>query len=276
MTKGLHKSLVEKAIVEDLPSGDLTTDLLELGQNQARALIVAKEDLVLCGRPLVDETYQQISDQIEIKWHFAEGDFVLAKQCLASVKGPANAILKGERVALNFLGRLSGIASLTRCFVKEVAHTKCKILDTRKTTPGLRQIEKYAVQIGGAMNHRMNLSEAILVKENHVAAVGDMTECLRRIRDRSKLPIEVEVRNLTELQIALKANAERILLDNMSDSQLIEALSYIPEEVFVEASGGMVLERVKTVAETGVDFISVGALTHSAPCADISLLIQKD
>lgn len=266
--------IIGAALAEDMPSGDLTTDSLDINQKFVRAKIIAKEDLVLCGVDLVTEAFRQTAGNIDLKWHFQDGDLVLNKQVIVTLAGPIAGILKGERVALNFLGRLSGIASLTRCFVKEMNGTECKILDTRKTTPTLRHLEKYAVKVGGGQNHRMNLSDAVLIKENHIAAVGGVSESIRRVRSRTKLPIEIEVTDLTELQAALAENVERVLLDNMSNQQITEALAYIPDHVFVEASGGMTLDRVRSVAELGVDFISVGALTHSAPNADVSLLIQ--
>jgi len=242
----------------------------------ARARIIAKEDLVLFGQEVATEVFKQCSDQITSKWHFKDGDLPLKGQTVVTLKGPIGPLLKSERVALNFIGRLSGIATLTRCFANEVAHTSCKILDTRKTTPGFRFLEKKAVVAGGGFNHRMNLSDAVLIKENHIAAVGGLKAALERAKSQTRHSVEVEIRNLSELQVALGENVERLLLDNMNNQELAEALAYIPDHVIVEASGGMTLERVKSVAELGVDFISVGALTHSAPCVDLSFLLMHE
>jgi nicotinate-nucleotide pyrophosphorylase (carboxylating) len=190
------------------------------------------------------------------------------------LRGDLIQLLKAERVALNFLGKLSGIATLTRCFVQETKGTSCKILDTRKTTPLWRELEKEAVRTGGGTNHRMNLSQAILVKENHVRAAGSMEKAIAAIRKKTSEPIEIECSTLKEVEIAVNERVNRILLDNMTTEQLREARAAVPRQIQVEASGNMRLERIREVAATGVDFISVGALTHSAPVADFSLLFE--
>jgi nicotinate-nucleotide pyrophosphorylase (carboxylating) len=271
----VYESIINIAIKEDLPQGDLTTDNLGLQDKVARARLVAKEDLVLSGTELFSATYAHLSSDIKIDWSFQDGQFVLAKQTICTLKGPAVPLLKGERVALNFLGRMSGIATLTRCFVEKVKHTKTKILDTRKTSPGLRLLEKTAVRHGGGENHRMNLSAAVLIKENHIRAAGGIRSTLEKFKKIARGPVEIEVRNLNEAQEALAGGANRLLLDNMTNEQIKEVLKIIPHNVTTEASGNMNLDSVSAVAELGVNFISVGAITHSAPCADVSLLFDE-
>lgn len=273
--KAILKEIVRNAIEEDLPSGDLTTDLLRMANRQARAKLIAKDDLVVCGVEAFEEVFHQIDPDVKIQWHFKEGDLAISKQCVATVSGPCTALLKAERVALNFIGYMSGIATLTRCFVKQVEHTQCKILDTRKTRPGHRELEKFSVKMGGAENHRMHLSEAILVKENHFRCFGGFSAAIEQIKEHTPLPIEVEVSNLDELKTAIDLKVDRVLLDNMSTDEIREAVKMCPPQIQTEASGNMNLDRVQEVADTGVHFISVGAITHSAPCADYSLLIQE-
>lgn len=265
---------VQQALQEDLPNGDITTDCFNLSHVMGRARLIAKEDLVLSGVMPFTLAFHGLNPNIQIQWHFQPGQFVLREQTIGLLTGSLSSLLSAERVALNFLGRLSGIATLTHCFVKQVQHTKCKILDTRKTTPGLRALEKAAVIDGGGTNHRMNLSHAILVKENHIFSMGGIAQTLTHLQRLKVDSIEIEVRNLEELRQVLQYKVDRILLDNMSDAEISEAVKLIPASIQSEASGSMTLERVKAVAELGVDFISVGALTHSAPCADVSLLFE--
>ncbi|MGE5086823.1 MAG: carboxylating nicotinate-nucleotide diphosphorylase [Bacillota bacterium] len=264
--------LIRAAIKEDMPNGDVTTESLALKPKIGRARLKAKEDIVLSGAAPFEQTMQMLEPNCRVKWHFEEGDEILNGQIICTIEGDLVQILKAERVALNFLGHLSGIASVTRRFVKEVQHTKTKILDTRKTTPGYRELEKRAVAHGGGVNHRMNLSSAILIKDNHISVMGGITAAVNRIREHSQLPIEVETRTLAEVKEAVSLGAKHLLLDNMNNDMLKEALALIPEDVQTEASGNMNLQRVRSVAETGVTFISVGALTHSAPVADVSLV----
>lgn len=266
--------LIAQAYAEDMPHGDLTTDNLGLGSRPGRAKLIAKEDLVLAGRHLFQDCVHHIDKEAELQWQFKDGDLVLNSQVVCWIKGDLLKLLKAERVALNFLGRLSGIATLTRCFVQETRGTKCKILDTRKTTPLLRAIEKQAVIAGGGTNHRMGLSDAILIKDNHIRAAGSVAAAIQAIRQRSSAPIEVECRTIDEVDIAVKERAARILLDNMSTEEMRQARARIPAFIQVEASGNMTVKRIREVAELGVDFISVGALTHSAPCADVSLMFE--
>lgn len=266
--------LIKSALKEDMPSGDVTTESLAMKPKMGEALLKAKEDLVLSGANAFEETILFMEPQARVKWQFNEGDLVYKGQNICSIEGDLLQVLKAERVALNFLGRLSGIATLTRKFVKEVEGTQTKILDTRKTTPLLRELEKRAVQHGGGLNHRFNLSDAILVKDNHITLMGGISKAVERIRQHSKFPLEVEASNLEQVRECISLNVERILLDNMDNATLAMALEIIPKTIHTEASGNMSLSRVKSVAQLGVDFISVGALTHSAPTADVSLLFD--
>ncbi|HVK60697.1 MAG TPA: carboxylating nicotinate-nucleotide diphosphorylase [Bdellovibrionales bacterium] len=266
--------LIQAALREDMPRGDLTTDSLALMPRFGQARLIAKEDLVLSGTLAFEQTMLALEPTARVQWHFKEGDLVLKKQVLCHITGDLIQILKAERVALNFVGHLSGIATLTRCFAKEVEHTKTKILDTRKTLPGYRELEKRAVVHGGGVNHRYSLSEAILIKDNHIHVAGGLSKAVERIRQHTNEKLEVECSNLDEVKEAVTMKVERILLDNMDNETIKASLTLIPEETLVEASGNMTVGRVRSVAETGVDFISVGAITHSAPTADISLLFD--
>lgn len=266
--------LITEALSEDMPDGDLTTDSLFDQPVFGNARLIAKEDLVLSGLDLFERTIRRLAPEMVFRWQFKNGDFVIERQTLCLLQGDLVGLLKAERVALNFLGRLSGIATLTRCFVNQVKHTSCAILDTRKTTPTLRALEKEAVRDGGGTNHRMNLSRAVLIKDNHLRAAGGLTATVDKLRRKTQVPVEVECTTLDEVEEAVELRVERILLDNMSNDMMGDALSRIPATIQTEASGNMTLERVKSVAELGVDFISIGALTHSAPTADISLLFE--
>jgi nicotinate-nucleotide pyrophosphorylase (carboxylating) len=266
--------LIRAALKEDMPSGDVTTESLAMKPKQGEAALKAKEDFVLSGANAFEETILFLEPQAKIKWQFNEGDLVYKGQNICSIEGDMIQVLKAERVALNFIGKLSGIASLTRRFVKEVEHTSTKILDTRKTTPLFRELEKRAVQHGGGHNHRFNLSDAVLIKDNHIALCGGISKAVSRLRENCSLPVEVEASNLEQVKECVSLKVSRILLDNMNNETLKMALELIPKEIQTEASGNMTIERVKSVAQLGVDFISIGALTHSAPTADISLLFD--
>lgn len=266
--------LVKAALKEDMPSGDVTTESLAMKPKAGEALLKAKEDLILSGANAFEETILFLEPQARVKWHFNEGDLIYRGQNICSIEGDLLQILKAERVALNFLGRLSGIATLTRKFVREVEGTATKILDTRKTTPLLRELEKRAVSHGGGYNHRFNLSEAVLLKDNHITLAGGITAAVERLRRHCQLPVEVEAADLEQVRECIPLGVQRILLDNMSNETLALALELIPREIQTEASGNMTLNRVKSVAQLGVNFISVGALTHSAPTADVSLLFD--
>jgi nicotinate-nucleotide pyrophosphorylase (carboxylating) len=273
------RALVERALAEDLGSGDVTSEILVAPDEAALAQIRQKAPGVIFGLEAAGEVFAQTGAH-----HFTpkatEGPWrEQVPAAIASASGPARSLLAAERVALNLLGHLSGVATLTARFVKAVEGTKAKILDTRKTTPGLRALEKQAVAAGGGVNHRMGLDDAILIKENHIAfsrGVRDAVERARRARP--DLPVEVECRTLGELSEALAAGASRVLLDNMEPSTMDSAVDLArgaTQRAELEASGGVSLHNVQRIAETGVDYISVGALTHSAPALDLSMLLQK-
>lgn len=266
--------LIRAALKEDMPNGDLTTESLALAPRPGRAKLIAKQDLILSGTAAFEQTMHALEPGAKLKWHFEEGDQILNKQIICTIQGDLIQILKAERVALNFLMHLSGIATFTSQFVKKVAGHKTKILDTRKTLPGYRDLEKRAVLHGGGVNHRMNLSDAVLLKDNHISVMGGITAAVTRVREHAKGPIEVEARNLDDVRECVELKVNRILLDNMNNELLSESVRIIPEGIETEASGNMNLERVASVAATGVHFISVGALTHSAPSADVSLMFH--
>jgi len=271
--------LIELALREDLgDAGDLTSKATLPDSVRLRGRVVAKADGVIAGLPLIEMVYQQIDPAVEVRLSSRDGDTVTRGTLVAEVEGKGQSILTGERVALNFLQRLSGIATLTAQFVGAVAGTKAVILDIRKTTPGWRLLEKYAVVQGGGQNHRIGLYDMVLIKDNHIDGAGSITkavEAVRAYQPASSVPIEVEVRNFDELREVLPLNVDRVLLDNMTDDQMREAVKITAGRVKLEASGNMNLQRVASVAATGVDYISVGALTHSAPALDLSMKIVR-
>ena len=265
------------ALQEDLGSGDITTAALIPSGRRARARVVAKAPLVLAGLAVAAEVFRLADPSLQWKSLASEGDTLEAGSPIARIQGSARGILGAERVALNFLQHLSGIATLTRRFVEAVRGTGVQILDTRKTLPGLRWLEKHAVRVGGGRNHRMGLSDGILIKDNHIALAGGVARAVRAARSAAPhtLRIQVEVQSLAEVRAALEAGADALLLDNMSPELLRKAVALARGRAFLEASGNVTLDRVREVAETGVDAISVGALTHSAPAADIALEMEK-
>lgn len=293
-------ALVKQALQEDIGTGDRTAEAVVSGEARARASIVGKQELVLAGLPLAAQVFRTLDPEIRWDAKFGEGATVPAGGIVAQLEGRARAILSAERTALNFLAHLSGIATLTRRYVEAIAGTRARIRDTRKTTPLLRLLEKYAVRTGGGSNHRLGLYDAILIKENHIALAGGIAEAIRRARaarerrsapaeltayesfraaePQPALPIQVEVRNQAELREALAAGAEAVLLDNLSPreaARLVAAARRVRPETVVEISGGINLTNVRAYAEAGADFLSVGALTHSAPAVDLSLLVES-
>jgi nicotinate-nucleotide pyrophosphorylase (carboxylating) len=264
---------IDAALREDVPEGDITSEKIIPASSRSEAYFLAKEDGVLAGLPVVSRVFAKLDRSIIFIERFREGSTFHQSDTLARVKGPTIALLKGERTALNFLQRLCGVATVTRRFVEAVAGTKAKILDTRKTTPGLRLLEKYAVRTAGGTNHRLSLSDMVLIKDNHIRCVGGISEAVRRARAavRPGLRVEVEAADLLQVREALAAGADMILLDNMTVEMMRQAVALAAGRVPLEASGNMTLDRVRGVAETGVDFISVGALTHSARAIDISM-----
>lgn len=269
------EELVKKAFQEDLPQQDITTSQLDIDEVHGRAQLLAKADLVLSGTDIFASAMQYLDPEVEVRWHFQSGEKILKGQKVATLVGNLTKVIQAERVALNFLGHLTGVATLTNIYVENVKHTSCRILDTRKTLPTFRLLEKRAVMHGGGVNHRMNLSDSVLIKENHIALNGgDLAKTINKFIDKGMSPIHVEVKNLKEAQIALEFPVQRLLLDNMSNEEMAQVIKIKPKELQIEASGNMNLERVASVAELGVDFISVGAITHSAPCADLSLIFD--
>jgi nicotinate-nucleotide pyrophosphorylase (carboxylating) len=266
--------VVAAALAEDVGSGDLTTAITVPAEARARALIRQKAPGVIFGLDAAERTFSALDAGLVIERLTEEGRWREGGPVL-SVEGSARAILTGERTALNFLQRLSGVATLAARSAQAVASTNAKILDTRKTTPGLRALEKAAVAAGGATNHRAGLYDAILIKENHSALAGGVGEAVRLALDRGlDVPVEVEARSLAEVDEALGAGAPWILLDNMTPAQMREAVERVAGRAKLEASGGVTLDALKAIADTGVDFISVGALTHSAPALDLSLILE--
>ncbi len=268
--------LIDRALAEDLGPGDVTTEAIVPEDALGEGVILAKAEGVLAGLPIAGEVFRRVDSKIHFTPEAQDGEPVAPGQLVARLSGPLRGILTAERVALNFLGRLSGIATLTSRYVEAVAPYRAVILDTRKTTPGWRLLEKYAVRCGGGRNHRLGLYDMVLIKDNHIAAAGSITAAVERARaSEVKLPIEVEVRTLGELEEALSLGVDRILLDNMDLATLREAVKLARGRAELEASGGISLKNVEEVAATGVDYISVGALTHSAPALDLSLEISR-
>ena len=272
---------VENALNEDLLLGDPTTDILFPDGIVGEASILAKSTGILCGSYVASRVFDRVDSSVEIEWFLSEGDSFVGKDeaSVAQVSGSISSILKAERTAINFLQHLSGIATETKAYVDAVATYKTQILDTRKTIPGLRHLQKYAVTIGGGKNHRKNLSDGILIKDNHInmaAKNGDDFKSIicKTLQDSPNgLKVEVEVSNIDEVVMALDAGADIIMLDNMEPNQMKEAVVIIDDNALTEASGGINLDNVVAVAETGVDFISIGALTHSVSALDYSLEI---
>jgi nicotinate-nucleotide pyrophosphorylase (carboxylating) len=272
-------ALIRMALAEDLGErGDVTSKATLPSQSLITGRIVAKADGVIAGLPLIRAVYHQLDASLAIVTYIEDGAKVETGTLIAEVTGSSYTVLAGERVMLNFLQRLSGIATLTAKFVEAISGTKAAILDTRKTTPGWRKLEKYAVLMGGGHNHRIGLYDMVLIKDNHVDAAGSVSKAIQAAQihpDAAGLPVVVEVRNEKELREALEFNVTRVLLDNMDLNQMREAVALVGGRVPLEASGNMSLERVRAVAETGVDYISVGLLTHSAPALDLSMKLSS-
>jgi len=263
---------VRRALAEDIGSGDLTAKLLA-SSVQVQAHVITRADLVLCGTAWFDEVFHQLDDAVSIQWLAKDGETVRASQPLCRIHGPARSILTGERTALNFLQLLSGTATRTHQYVKAIEGTRTTILDTRKTIPGLRRAQKYAVTCGGGKNHRMGLYDAILIKENHIAAAGSIAAAMQAAQSNSEknILIEIEVENILQLREALAAGANHLLLDNFTIKDLREAVRETAGRAKLEASGGVSLANIRAVAETGVDFISIGDLTKNVMAADLSM-----
>jgi len=267
------KQLIQASIEEDLGRGDVTTEATIAEHVISRARLITKQEIVLAGMDVFADVYAALDGAVHIKPSYKDGDLLSAGAVIAVLEGRARSLLAGERVALNFLQRLSGIATMTRQYVEAVRGYGVDIIDTRKTTPGWRLLEKYAVRVGGGKNHRHDLGDGVLIKDNHIVAAGGIKPAVDMARRHSHhlLKIEVEVETLEQVEEALQAGAEVIMLDNMSPAMLAEGVKIIGKRAVVEASGGVSLDSVTSVARTGVDLISVGKLTHSAPAADIHM-----
>jgi nicotinate-nucleotide pyrophosphorylase (carboxylating) len=265
--------VVTQALAEDIASGDITAELIG-ADVQASGHIVTREDGILCGTAFALEAFQQIDPSCHVEWAAQDGDAITAGSLVCTLSGPARALLTGERTALNFLQLLSGTASTAGQYAARVAHTGVKLLDTRKTVPGLRLAQKYAVTCGGCYNHRIGLFDAFLIKENHISAAGSIAEAVAAARDLAPdKPVEVEVENEAELEQALTAGADRIMLDNFTLEALRDAVSHTAGTAELEASGNVTDETLVAIAETGVDFISIGALTKHVRALDLSMRI---
>jgi nicotinate-nucleotide pyrophosphorylase (carboxylating) len=268
--------LIEEALFEDIGPGDITSEAVIPEETSSTAEIIAKQDLVLAGVLIAREVFRKLEPWVQFTPLAHDGSRVQSGSIIAQVEGRTRMLLAGERVALNLMQHLSGIATTTARFVDALKGSRAEILDTRKTLPGLRALEKYAVRMGGGRNHRFGLYDGVLIKDNHIKAAGGIIKAMAGIRKKVHplLKIEVEVKTLDEVREAMAAGATMILLDNMPPALMKQAVGIVGERVLVEASGNVTLDNVKAIAETGVDFISSGSLTHSAPAADISMKIK--
>ncbi len=270
--------LIRDSLDEDIGAGDLATMATIAADARGKGLFRAKKDGVVAGLVLLDRIFYFIDHRIEVRLLVQDGAAVKSGIVVAEAIGPVRALLLGERTALNFLQQLSGTATLTRKLVDAVKDFPCKVLDTRKTTPGLRTLQKYAVRMGGGTNHRIGLYDAALVKDNHIEATGSIADAVKAVRKHAPFmaKVEVEAGNLKQVQEAIDAGADVIMLDNMNYAQMAEAVKLVDKRAGVEASGGITLDTIRKVAETGVDFISSGALTHSAPVVDFNMKITMN
>ena len=269
--------VILQALEEDLGSGDLTTDGIIDPEVKGTAILETREPIVLAGLNVFRRTFSLLNHEMEYEIFYEDGRQVSKDEVICKIKGSMQAILKGERTALNFLQRMSGIATLTSKYVTAAGSEKVKILDTRKTVPGLRLLDKYAVRMGGGFNHRTGLYDGILIKDNHIAAAGSIEKAVKSAIKNAPhtIKVEVEVEDLSGLEDAIRAGADVVLLDNMSIDEMKKAVELAQGRVLVEASGGITIENIKEIAATGVDMISVGALTHSVKAVDLSLEIER-
>lgn len=264
---------ISSCLAEDIGSGDITAAIIP-ESTQAQAEVITREDMVLCGQAWFDAVFKQLNTDIQIDWQAKEGDSVAENTLLCKLQGSARSLLTGERTALNLLQTLSATATVARQYAEAVKGTNCKVLDTRKTIPGLRDAQKYAVACGRCYNHRIGLYDGILIKENHIMAAGSIAKAIHTARALSDVPVEIEVESLAQLQEALAAHPDRIMLDNFSLQDLSTAVQLTAGKVELEASGNIGLNNIRTIAETGVDFISIGALTKHIKAIDLSMRIQ--
>jgi nicotinate-nucleotide pyrophosphorylase (carboxylating) len=270
------RQLVKLALAEDLAGAEDITSLLIPEDKQVSAEVITREDMIVCGQAWVNETFKQIDPKIKIEWHCQDGDWVNAKSLLYKLIGQARDILTGERTALNFLQMLSGVATTTHQYVEKIKGTNAKLLDTRKTIPGMRLAEKYAVKCGGGQNHRLGLYDAFLIKENHKIACGSITNAVNAAKKIAPdKPVEVEVETLEELQEAIKAKADMVMLDNFTLEQMHQAVKINNHSLKLEVSGDVNLDTINAIAQTGVDYISVGALTKNIKAINLSMRIKS-
>ena len=268
------KAAVDAALAEDLGSGDITTKAVIPEDTRLKLVMTTRQDIVLAGLPVAVEVFRRLAPDADILIKANDGDSLKAGAVIACLEGPAAALLSAERTALNFLQTLSGIATLTRAYVNRIDGTGAVLLDTRKTLPGLRRLSKYASRTGGATNHRMRLDDGVLIKDNHIAVAGSVGEATRRAKAAGLEGVEVECDTLEQVEEALEAGADRLLLDNMGPDVLAQAVEWVGGRIPLEASGGVNLDTIRAIAETGVDFISAGAITQSAPAVDIGLDLE--
>lgn len=271
----LIDKIIEQALLEDIWTGDITSESIIPYDLKARSIIKTKEEGIIAGLGIANLVFKKLDSEIVFQEKIKDGTKVSRDKVLSEITGPAQTILKGERVALNFLQRMSGIATITSKFCQKVKDFPVRIVDTRKTTPGLRILEKYAVRMGGGYNHRFGLYDTVLIKDNHIAVAGGIRSAVNSVRKQiaHTVKIEVEVENLSQLQEALKMKTDIIMLDNMDLETIKKAVKMAKGEALIEASGGITLEKVRKIAQTGVDLISIGALTHSVKSLDISMEI---
>ncbi|MEE8044960.1 MAG: carboxylating nicotinate-nucleotide diphosphorylase [Thermodesulfobacteriota bacterium] len=265
--------IIENTLEEDLGSGDVTTDAIFSVDDTCKALIIAQEEGIIAGIPIAERVFQKLAPEVTVAQKLKDGEHVNPGDEILVIKGSIHAVLSGERLSLNLLQRMSGIATATSKYVAAISGYRTRILDTRKTAPGLRVLDKYAVSIGGGCNHRFGLYDAVLIKDNHIDFAGNISNAVEIVRSKyqSKFKVEVETSTLDEVREALKAGADIIMLDNMTVEMMKEAVRIINGKSITEASGGITLDTVRQIADTGVDFISVGAITHSSPALDIGL-----
>jgi nicotinate-nucleotide pyrophosphorylase (carboxylating) len=273
MKEDAADTLIEAALKEDMPQGDITSESIIPADSESEAIILAKEEGVLAGIDVAERVFHKIDPSAIFEKKLKDGQSFRNGQTLATIQGPSVSLLKGERTALNFLQRMSGIATTTKKFVQALKGTKTEILDTRKTTPGLRRLEKYAVKMGGGVNHRFSLSDMVLIKDNHLRIVGSISQAVKSAREKIKpgVKVEVEATSLEDVEEAIQSGADMIMLDNMPEGAMKEVVKKVKGKVPLEVSGKVSLGRVKEIASLGVDFISVGSLTHSYKSVDISI-----
>jgi nicotinate-nucleotide pyrophosphorylase (carboxylating) len=272
MTEQLNKVDIERFLEEDIGSGDITAAIIPDFMT-AEAEVITREHMVVCGQAWFDAIFKQLDDSVNISWLVAEGDAVVKDTLLCKLSGSARGLLTGERAALNLLQTLSATATVARRYVDAVSGTGCKVLDTRKTIPGLRNAQKYAVACGGCFNHRIGLYDGVLIKENHIIAAGSIAQAIRAVRELSSVPVEVEVESMQEFLEAIKAKPDRIMLDNFSLEDMVAAVQ-LNTGIELEASGNIGLDNIREIAETGVNFISIGALTKHVKAVDLSMRIK--